>query len=947
MLTCDNEKVGIFHKLDYFSLIVESTSHLTQLFINNCTIDGEVLANSLDNSESVVLLHLSNMKWRGKVFYDSSSFVKNKRITVSVCNNNLPDHVVQNLINSFDSASKISRIMSSDDVFIAHNCSYELVRWHLTQEVSCDPLKLFYICNCPMTTDLDWFENYFQCQVKMNEIVLQNNDFSRQSLDSVLSIVRELSVKKIFIIENALNCNWAARLLFEIPCFTIAGRNMIISVGGVSKHISRAINVMSQSSCVIRLINCKLDSQSFESLTNIIYKCNKLQEFTLSCGDLSAIEESNCFRLLEASSQIKLLTHFNFDNHKSSAKTMNGVSTVINSNTQLEELRLNNLDLKVVNVLNIFAIIGGLNYLKVLSLNGNILSEKAEAHLSAALTKKPTLHFLCLANASLKTDLANASLKTEGVIEIANALQTIKTLKLLMLSDKKITGAASESIAAAITNNTGLEKLYLDNNFLGEQGYKNVVKALKHLVNLKVLHLKNNKFQCNIADFIQDLICTNKNVEKISFGNNYLYTKGKKIHCNFIRTQIKSIGVSGNKITSKETRHIADIVSNSAKIERLQVSDNSLGTEGCNIIATALKSICTLTKLYISNNNITEQAADGIAEVVSRNISLQVLDIGNNLLLSTGIIKVAKALRELHNVKELCLDKNFITKEAADDIAAVICSNARLEKLQLNDNLLKTEGANIICSALKQLSCLKVIMLCNNHISWNSADFIALIIKNNPFIETLALGHNKLQSAGATIIAKALQYNCNLKSLDLENNQISFEAASDIAEAISRNAGLEKLWLHHNILGTGGVICISKALEKIAKLKLYRIDNNNITDEAVDSMVMVISEHFSFLEAVWISEDKMSPSAVAKFTGQLKMFTSLVVSPTLFGFELLFLIKSFLWISLPMLCFTVTSFIFASSLDVSLLVVIKSIVMFMNFLRPCRSSISLSVKSTT
>ena len=41
---CENEKVGIFPKLDYSSCTVEKTSQSIQLFINN-TIDGEVLAN--------------------------------------------------------------------------------------------------------------------------------------------------------------------------------------------------------------------------------------------------------------------------------------------------------------------------------------------------------------------------------------------------------------------------------------------------------------------------------------------------------------------------------------------------------------------------------------------------------------------------------------------------------------------------------------------------------------------------------------------------------------------------------------------------------------------------------------------------------------------------------------------------------------------------------------
>jgi len=189
MLTCDNEKVGIFHKLDYSSCIAENASQLTQLFINNCTIDGKVLANSLDNNESVVLLHLSNMKWDGEVFYTTNSFVTNTNVVMSVCESSLPDNVIQDLLNAFTSGIKISRIISTDDVFIAHSCSYELLRWHLTQEKSCDSLELFYMCNCTITTGPDWWKmvaSYLNCKKVASEVNLHGNDIATGKLHSLL-----------------------------------------------------------------------------------------------------------------------------------------------------------------------------------------------------------------------------------------------------------------------------------------------------------------------------------------------------------------------------------------------------------------------------------------------------------------------------------------------------------------------------------------------------------------------------------------------------------------------------------------------------------------------------------------------------------------------------------------------------------------------------------------
>jgi len=809
MLKCDDEKVGIFHKLDYSSTIVETTLQLTQLFINNCTIDGRVLASSLDNSEFVVLLHLSNIKWDGEVFYTSNIFINNMKIIISVCENHLQKIVIQNLLNAFDSSIKISRMISTDDVFIAHSCSFGLVRWHITQELSCDPLELFYMCNCTMVTDLECrlIENYVNHRKCISEVILHGNDISTRQLYKLLSNTKTEIIDQLFICENVLNCSSIVDLLSAVPHVTLLSSNMFISDRGISKQIIKAVNIFPKELSVLRMFSCEYTVENFDALVLAIEACTNLKEFTVRGGNLIRLHASACSKLLCALLSATSLTHFSFNDNKITNEVVDVLKTIIDNNSELGEIRLNSLGLNSTNVANICHSLGKISNLKVLSLTDNLLSKRAACDL-----------------------------------------------------------------AAVIVTNTNLEKLYMDNNYLGTEGIAKMADALMKISKLKVIRFKNNGLQgIKLADKLYKVISKNPSLENICFDCNQLHTTGiKEITQGFgCKSQLKILGMNNCGMTKEAATQVANVITKSTKLEKLQLCDNLLMAEGCNVVVRALKGLNRLTKLYISNNNITEQAADGIAEMIIENSSLQVLDVGSNLLLTTGIIKVASALSKVHEMKELWINNNYITEKAADGIATVITSNRKLEKLQLNDNSLKTAGVHIICKALQQNSCLKVLFIGNNDLSCDSADDIVSVIESNSNIKVLELGNNKLGTTGAIRIASALCGIRFLTVLGLENNLITSGAADHIAAAITSNNRLEKLWLQNNRLESKDIEVICKALECTKYLKLFEI-NSKITKLPFDVMTVVIFKNFSTIQTLCITNFVISMSVLNTFKKNLK-----------------------------------------------------------------------------
>ena len=137
-MTCDNGNVLLCHKLDHVTITaaVDTSNKFTQIFINNCTISGEMLSRSLNNNDTLTLLHLAKEKWSGEPFKNS------------ICENTMPEEILNSLVSNTD--VWVSRVISTNNSFIAEKCSYELLKWHLTQNLlplsSC--INLFCVQNC-------------------------------------------------------------------------------------------------------------------------------------------------------------------------------------------------------------------------------------------------------------------------------------------------------------------------------------------------------------------------------------------------------------------------------------------------------------------------------------------------------------------------------------------------------------------------------------------------------------------------------------------------------------------------------------------------------------------------------------------------------------------------------------------------------------------------------
>ena len=82
-------------------------------------------------------------------------------------------------------------------------------------------------------------------------------------------------------------------------------------------------------------------------------------------------------------------------------------------------------------------------------------------------------------------DLGGNRLGSRGVVKLAGGLKMLHHLRILELSDNGIEKDAAKHIADVINNNSGLEKLCLNNNNLKGVGMKQICEGIKCHLNSK------------------------------------------------------------------------------------------------------------------------------------------------------------------------------------------------------------------------------------------------------------------------------------------------------------------------------------------------------------------------------------------------------------------------------------------------------------------------------
>ena len=650
-----------------------------------------------------------------------------------------------------------------------------------------------------------------------------------------------------------------------------------------------------------------ITTEAAEVLAFIISNNTKLEELHLGNNQLNLKAIRIITSALKDISSLKVL---DMKQNNLPAEVTNDLAASIKANTSLQELwiRDNHFGSLIIEILN--ALTNHQN-LKVFYLCGN---ENKDASISTAIASivenNKLLESLLLSNNNLKTD---------GAIVIGKSLINISGLKAINFQYNAITEQAAEVLASVILKNTGLEKLYLGYNQLRQAGITRIANALETISSLKVLDLNGNAMFEKV-DVLAVVIEANSLIEKLWLSDNHLGSSMAVIlkACSNLHG-LKQLKLDNTNISEMVADHLAAVLEANLFIEWLTLSDNNLESSGFIKLAQKLKSLTFLTYFYGHNINVTSAVGKALVSVIENNSSLIKISLGDNFL-ETSLLLIAESCSGLNNLKLLELSNNCV---GATELLQLISSinNTSLVSLSLggitlstNENLylnifniIKTSNRmftktndivkkkqncinkkiEIMCSELLRMKRNRDFLLnydelywqynyCFTYINYKHKDKFHQIKNEIDCVRYSQEATEKLSQINSRAIMSSLQITRKLKVINLENNNVNENAAIELAEHLHYNNILEQLWLRGNELYDKGALVVLRSLHNLSTLLILDLSFNHLSSESADGIAVVISNNF-LLQQVWLDGNNLLTRGVVIIASALKTLSSIRV----------------------------------------------------------------------
>ena len=738
---------------------------------------------------------------------------------------------------------------------------------------------------------------------KLEELYLGNNQLQLGTIKIAISL-QKISTLKVLDLDNNNITEQAAKQLSIAIKKNTSLENLWLNGNHLRSSVVMVVNALKKVSTLKELNINDNKSRSKElapAIASVVTK-NKLIQKLLLKGN--GLDDDGMILIAQSLCRLSSLKVYNLQDNNVTERSAEALASVISSNTGLEELYFGNNYINL-GIGKIAVSLQKISALKKLNLDNNNITEHVAKQLSGAIRSNISLDGIWLSdnclgsstaivvnalkglstlkildlnnnknrskelapaiasvvskNKSLKIlSLSGNNLGDDGIATIARSLCKHVRLKILCLQNNNMTEKSAESLASVISSNTKLKELYLGNNNL-QLGTIKIAISLQTISTLKVLDLTNNSMTEQVTKELSVAIGNNPSLENICLRGNCLGSSAIMIVSVLKKlSTIKVLDLSDNR-SGELSSVVASAIARNKAIERLMLGNNNLND--CSIILISL-SLCRLNSLKIcnlQNNNITEGAAEAVSSIISGNTGLEELYLGSNQIQS-GVVKIANNLQKLCSLKVLDLDNNNITEQVTYDLSIAIRNNVLLEKLWLNGNHLGSSTV-LVVNALKEISTLKELDLNDNlNRSTELASAIASVITRNTLIERLSLSGNNLNDDGVIRIARSLYKLSGLRIFDLEDNNITEESADALAAVISNNTKLEELYLGNNQLQLG-TIKIAISLQKVSTLKVLDLDNNSITERAAKQLSIAIKKNIS-LQVLLLSGNHLASSTV-------------------------------------------------------------------------------------
>ena len=426
----------------------------------------------------------------------------------------------------------------------------------------------------------------------------------------------------------------------------------------------------------------------------------------------------------------------------------------------------------------------------------------------------------------------------ESYLLIANGVKYGKISKLLSSDLIGIFIAKCKLNATELIDligNQSLEKLYIFDSSLDIHSFK-YENLLNETLRLKELFIHNTDSSCTLTfDLLEAKTCY-PNISILLITNNTLIGHNPTYEQILLSLQLEA------HLTVWRIDNFPINIELFQKIANTLSNVVELDIIGCNLEEHEFQQCNNQSNDgQHSDYRISKQSIDNIGKVLSYFTKLKTLNLCHNELREAGAGKLFKYLSIL-NLNKLNISYNEIDKQAVDDIAKLLAQIFILEELDLSYNNLQVTEVVTLLSEVQNISSCTKLNVSHNSINDEAAHNLATFLSHNLQLKELDLSHGNLQTSDAIAVCKGMSNLLHLTKLDISNNDISGEAADDIVVVLSQN-NLIELDLSYNNLGAFSSLHIFRNMKKLSTLIKLNVCGIGLSKITADDIVNVLNNN--------------------------------------------------------------------------------------------------------
>ena len=277
----------------------------------------------------------------------------------------------------------------------------------------------------------------------------------------------------------------------------------------------------------------------------------------------------------------------------------------------------------------------------------------------------------------------------------------------------------------------------------------------------------------------------------------FKYNSEDDYHFKCFNTNIKNIDLSFNRnINISLMKHILSL----KYLSQLNLQMNNITDEDLSKIVNLIKENNTPIKdLKLKNNKITSKGSIYISDLIKNCKNLKILDLSYNDLKSEGVKNICQAIISNNNILEqLIINGNKCNDYCSDDIFNMLINSRKLILLSLNGNFFTNKGIDKILSSLKKNNTLKQLSIGENKIDQRAFVNLPNYLKFNKSLVVLEIKSSRLNDESLYELSKVFGQNNSLGNLNLIDNNLGFEGIAKFGQYTSKNRFINEIKLLNN-----------------------------------------------------------------------------------------------------------------------------------------------------